>query len=54
MVRHQRDALQQLMKASLVECVERLTGRDVITFLSGMDSEGDASSEVFLLGPQVG
>ena len=53
LVRRQRDALQQLMKASLIECVERLTGRHVVTFLSGTDSGADASSEVFVLGPEA-
>jgi uncharacterized protein YbcI len=45
----QRRALQELMRARLEECVERITGRKVRTFLSGESSDGEASVEVFLL-----
>jgi uncharacterized protein YbcI len=51
LVRDQRHALQDLMRARLEECVERITGRAVRTFISGDSRDGDASVEVFLLEP---
>jgi uncharacterized protein YbcI len=52
LVRLQRDALQRAMRPQLVAAVERLTGRAVRTFLSGMDEEGGSSIEAFLLEPE--
>jgi uncharacterized protein YbcI len=52
LVRIQRDALQQAMGPRLIAAVERLTGRTVRTFLSGMDETGAASIEAFLLEPE--
>ncbi len=52
LVRVQRDALQRAMGPQLVATVERLTSRAVRTFLSGMDEEGGASIEAFLLEPE--
>jgi uncharacterized protein YbcI len=54
LMRAQRDALQQLMADRMIECVERLTGRTVRTFISGTSPAGEASSEVFLLAPENG
>ena len=51
LVRLQRDALQRAMESQLVEVVERLTGRTVRTFLSGTDTLGEDSVEVFVLVP---
>lgn len=51
LVRTQRDALQRVMEPRLVGCVERLTGRSVMTFLSGTSTLADSSVEVFLLEP---
>ena len=51
LVRVQRDALQRAMESQLVEVVERLTGRTVRTFLSGTDTLGEDSVEVFVLAP---
>ncbi len=51
LVRVQRDALQRAMEKQLVACVERLTGRVVRTFLSGVSTLGESSVEVFLLEP---
>lgn len=53
LVRHQRDALQRAMESLLVEAVERITGRTVRNFLSGTDTEGASSVEVFVLEPLV-
>jgi uncharacterized protein YbcI len=52
LVRLQRDALQRAMGRQLVAAVERLTSRNVRTFLSGMDEEGGSSIEAFLLEPE--
>ncbi len=52
-VRFQRDALQRAMEGQLVECVERLTGRTVRTFLSGISTLGESSVEVFVLEPEA-
>jgi uncharacterized protein YbcI len=52
LVRLQRDALQQAMGPQLVAAIERLTGRRVRTFLSGMDASGAAAIEAFLLEPE--
>ena len=49
LAREQRYALQDLMQTRLVECVERLTGRSVRTFISGSSRLGEAAIEVFLL-----
>ena len=51
LVRRQRDALQRAMEPSLVAAVERLTGRKVRSFLSGMSTLGEDSVEVFVLEP---
>lgn len=52
LVRARRDVLSRLMEPELVECVERLTGRTVLSFLAGSDTPGASSVEVFLLAPQ--
>jgi uncharacterized protein YbcI len=51
LVRLQRDALQRAMEPMLVAAVERLTGRTVRSFLSGMSTLGEDAVEVFLLEP---
>ena len=51
LVRRQRDALQRAMEPSLVAAVERLTGRKVRSFLSGISTLGEDSVEVFVLEP---
>jgi len=53
LVRMQRDALQRTIEPRLVDCVERLTGRMVTTFLSGTSTPADSSVEVFLLGGET-
>lgn len=53
LVRQQRDALQRAMEDDLVSAVERLTGRTVRTFLSGLSTEGESAVEVFVLEPEA-
>jgi uncharacterized protein YbcI len=52
LVRVVRDTLQRAMEVQLVAAVERLTGRQVRTFLSGMSTYAESSVEVFVLEPQ--
>lgn len=52
LVRRGRDALQRAMEGQLVEVVERLTGRRVRTFLSGLSTLAESSVEVFVLEPE--
>lgn len=54
LVRLQRDALQRAMEPELVAAVERLTGRPVRTFMSGIDMEGNCSIEAFILESEPG
>jgi uncharacterized protein YbcI len=51
LVRQQRDALQRAMEVQLIAAVERLTGRTVRTFLSGMSTLAEDAVEVFVLEP---
>ena len=53
LVRQARDALQRAMEDDLVAAVERLTGRTVRTFISGLSTQGESASEVFVLEPEV-
>jgi uncharacterized protein YbcI len=50
-VRQVRDSAQRTMETELVGAVERLTERTVTSFMSGTATQGDASSEVFVLEP---
>ena len=52
LVRLQRDALQRAMGPELIAAVERLTGRGVRVFLSGMDEAGGSAVEAFILHPE--
>jgi uncharacterized protein YbcI len=52
LVRQQRDVLQRAMEDELVAAVERLTGRTVRTFLSGLSTHGESAVEVFVLEPE--
>jgi uncharacterized protein YbcI len=51
LVREQRDVLQRAMEDQLVAAIERLTGRKVRTFLSGLSTHGESAVEVFVLEP---
>jgi uncharacterized protein YbcI len=46
-----RQLYQETMRASLVETVERITGRTVAAFLSANHIEPDVAVETFLLAP---
>ena len=46
-----RRSFQQTMRADMSGAVERLTGRDVIAFMSDSHLEPDYSVEVFVLAP---
>ncbi len=51
LVRLARDELQRAMEPQLVAVVERLTGRKVRLFLSGISTLAESSVEVFALQP---
>ncbi len=53
LVRLGRDALQRAMEADLIAVVERITEREVRSFLSGVSTSADSSIEVFVLEPEV-
>jgi len=53
LVRLARDELHRAMEPQLVAVVERLTGRKVRLFLSGISTLADSSIEVFALEPQL-
>ena len=53
LVRLARDELQRAMEPELVAIVERLTGRTVHCFLSGISTTADSSVEVFVLEPEL-
>ena len=53
LVRQQRDVLQRAMEDDLVSAIERLTGRKVRTFLSGLSTQGESAVEVFVLEPEA-
>ena len=53
LVRQQRDALQRAMEDDLVAAIQRLTGRTVRTFLSGLSTEGESAVEMFVLEPEA-
>jgi uncharacterized protein YbcI len=52
MVVRQRQALAGALRQPLIDMVERLVGRRVIGFTSGLQPEGEISTEVFLLEPE--
>jgi uncharacterized protein YbcI len=44
-----RRTFQETMRPELVEAVERLTKRNVVSFMSANDIDPDAAAEIFLL-----
>jgi uncharacterized protein YbcI len=44
-----RRTFQETMRPELVEAVERLTKRNVVSFMSANDVDPDAAAEIFLL-----
>jgi uncharacterized protein YbcI len=53
-LRDTRMFFQHASEGTFREAVERLTGRKVWAFVSGIDTEQDVSSEVFYLEPLAG
>ncbi len=51
-VREIRLLFQYTAERSFVEAVEHATGRTVRSFISGIDSKSDVSTEVFVLAPE--
>ena len=52
-LRDTRMFFQYASVPEFVETVERITGRTVRAFVSGIDTEQDVSSEVFYLEPRI-
>jgi uncharacterized protein YbcI len=48
-VSDQRDAMQEVLRERFTGAIEELTGRKVITFISGVDLQTETSAELFLL-----
>lgn len=48
-VGHLRHLFQETMEADFREAVERLTGREVLAFISGNHIEPDIAAELFIL-----
>ncbi len=53
LVRLARDELQRVMEPQLVAVIERLTGRTVQRFLSGISTAAESSVELFVLEPEL-
>ena len=52
-VTENREAFQQVLRERFVSTVEELTGRKVRAFVSGVDTETEVSTELFLFEPAV-
>ena len=52
-VTHMRHLFQKTMEADFVQAVERLTGTNVIAFISGNNVNPDIASELFILDGDV-
>jgi uncharacterized protein YbcI len=48
-VTHMRHLFQKTMQTEFTDAVERLTGRNVIAFISGNTTKPDVASELFIL-----
>jgi uncharacterized protein YbcI len=48
-----RRTFQETMRGELVEAVERLTKRHVVSFMSANDTDPDAAAEIFLLDQAI-
>ena len=53
LVAHMRRSFQQTMRADMSAAVAKLTGREVIAFMSDSHLEPDYSVEVFVLAPEA-
>jgi uncharacterized protein YbcI len=52
LVSEQRGQLQSVLRQRCIETVEGITGRTVVTFISGVDLHTETSAELFLLAPE--
>jgi uncharacterized protein YbcI len=52
-VLHMRRTFQETMRPSLIEAVERLTERTVVSFMSANDTDPDAAAEIFVMDRAV-
>jgi len=50
-VNEMRSTFQRVMEPDLVDVVERLTGRKVLSFMSGNNSRTDTAVELFVMEP---
>ena len=53
LVAHMRRSFQQTMRADMSAAVAKLTGREVIAFMSDSHLEPDYSVELFVLAPEA-
>jgi uncharacterized protein YbcI len=52
-VQETRSAFQTAMQATFIEAVERLSGREVLAFISNHHVGPDIEIELFMLGPEA-
>ena len=52
LVSEQRSHMQAVLRQRCIEMVEGITGRNVVTLISGVDLHTETSAEVFLLEPE--
>jgi uncharacterized protein YbcI len=52
LVSEQRRQLQSVLRQRSIQTVEGITGRNVATFISGVDLHTEMSAEMFLLEPE--
>jgi uncharacterized protein YbcI len=48
-VTHMRHLFQKTMQTEFTNAVERLTGREVVAFISGNSNKPDVATEIFIL-----
>jgi uncharacterized protein YbcI len=50
-VSHNREALQEVLRQRFVGAIEEITGRKVVSFISGVDVQTETNAELFVLEP---
>ena len=53
LVMEQRAQLQSVLRQRCIDTVEGITGRNVLTCISGLDLHTEMSAEMFLLAPEI-
>jgi uncharacterized protein YbcI len=48
----QRETVQEVLRDRFVQTIEQLTGREVVTFISGADLQSETNAELFVLKPE--